>query len=1019
MNLQSMNLQSIATTRWRRAFGDALLALGLLVLVGWATHSTFLTTWWVSSAAMAPLTAICFVLAGLGIRAPPADANTIGRYVGCAVLACGALSFMQFIFNRDFGLHWRLPDDQPGRFLMSGGTAAAFMLAGGSLMLRSSHPTMARAFAVLAGVIGASGALEFAVTLGDRHIPGLMSMSFPTAIGVVVLAAGLWMAVTADLPVLPLKVVLGALVTAALLPAFIFMLAQTRSMSEQRLEAIRSAGRDAADDIGRSIAARFAERIALLRALATAPALTATLPADGALPTAANLATFHAQARAAIAPSEGWLILTNSDGMSLLNSRRSVGDADLRPLDHLSSIAEAIRTGEPQLSNLTASRSRPDLKLLTISYQVPGRGLVLNFRLPVEGLSQQLKSIAAPDWTYAVADRDGLIIARNRNPEQWIGQHVTLSAWNQSRDAPAGWVTATNLEGVPVFTSWKLLPNGWTAFAGVGESSIDLAGRVQNRRLVLGTALMTALGLLFAALGAILLTRPLLRVSAVGDDGLKPQAHGIVAEINTLADALYRAASDRRRVTIALAENEAKLHRFVDQAPAAIAMFDRQMTYLAVSQRWVTYFGPQHSDLVGRSHYEVFADLPQSWRDVHQRGLNGEMLQADGDPFQRSDGRQMFVRWEIRPWHTVDGVIGGITIYADDVTERFVAVKSLRDSEARLKAIFDTATDAIVVTDARGRIENFNPAAEKLFDVAAAAAIGRPVSMLMDKASHDGILEGFRTLGVAEFEGFGREIAGRRSDGSMVPIDLSITRWSVDGKRYYTGIMRDITSRKERENHVRLVMRELSHRTKNALAVVQAMAWQTSRATKDVDAFQQQFTQRVDGLSRSIGLLVRNDWGGVGVRELVEGQLAPFLDEPSRLACDGPTLVLKPNAAQDLGLVLHELATNASKYGALSVPGGHVAARWYLQAGPDGRDDFCFDWRELGGPRVTEPGHVGFGSSLIRDMLFKTYKAKIKLDFDASGLVWCLLVDRDRMVTYDAHETTARIQLAKEAIDDR
>lgn len=253
----------------------------------------------------------------------------------------------------------------------------------------------------------------------------------------------------------------------------------------------------------------------------------------------------------------------------------------------------------------------------------------------------------------------------------------------------------------------------------------------------------------------------------------------------------------------------------------------------------------------------------------------------------------------------------------------------------------------------------------------------------------------------------------------MVPIDLSITRWSVDGKRYYTGIMRDITSRKERENHVRLVMRELSHRTKNALAVVQAMAWQTSRATKDVDAFQQQFTQRVDGLSRSIGLLVRNDWGGVGVRELVEGQLAPFLDEPSRLACDGPTLVLKPNAAQDLGLVLHELATNASKYGALSVPGGHVAARWYLQAGPDGRDDFCFDWRELGGPRVTEPGHVGFGSSLIRDMLFKTYKAKIKLDFDASGLVWCLLVDRDRMVTYDAHETTARIQLAKEAIDDR
>ena len=173
---------------------------------------------------------------------------------------------------------------------------------------------------------------------------------------------------------------------------------------------------------------------------------------------------------------------------------------------------------------------------------------------------------------------------------------------------------------------------------------------------------------------------------------------------------------------------------------------------------------------------------------------------------------------------------------------------------------------------------------------------------------------------------------GRRKDGTTFPAELAVSQWHADGRRYHTGIMRDVTRRKERESHIRLIMRELSHRTKNALAVVQAMSWQTAHTTTDVEEFQERLTQRIDGLRRSIDLLVKGDWEGVVLRDLVASQLQPFLDNPAlRLEMSGPMLVLQPNGAQDLGLVLHELATNASKYGALSVPGGRVVTSWDIE----------------------------------------------------------------------------------------
>ncbi|MGZ8387368.1 MAG: HWE histidine kinase domain-containing protein [Rhodoplanes sp.] len=233
----------------------------------------------------------------------------------------------------------------------------------------------------------------------------------------------------------------------------------------------------------------------------------------------------------------------------------------------------------------------------------------------------------------------------------------------------------------------------------------------------------------------------------------------------------------------------------------------------------------------------------------------------------------------------------------------------------------------------------------------------------------------------------------------MIALDLALTEWSVEGRRYFTGIMRDITARKERERHIRLIMGELSHRTKNVLAVVQAMAWQTSRTTTDAKEFQERLSQRVDGLGRSIDLLVRREWEGVDLEDLIRDQLEPFLDHAdARLELSGPSLVLKPNGAQDLGLVLHELATNASKYGALSTPNGRILVDWSVMIGPNAAAIFQMSWKEQGGPPVETPTRIGFGATVIREMMTKTHKGKVSSDFVPEGFMWRLEMEAQRIV---------------------
>ncbi len=196
----------------------------------------------------------------------------------------------------------------------------------------------------------------------------------------------------------------------------------------------------------------------------------------------------------------------------------------------------------------------------------------------------------------------------------------------------------------------------------------------------------------------------------------------------------------------------------------------------------------------------------------------------------------------------------------------------------------------------------------------------------------------------------------------------------------------DVTDRKEGEAHLRLLLRELTHRSKNLLAVIQAMARQTARHAGSTEGFLSQFAARLQALASSHDLLVRESWYGASLGELVRSQLG----NDNQVAFEGPDVALKPEAAQNLGLALHELAVNAKRYGALSVPDGRVSISWGRS---DGGDDHAIEinWLEQFGPKVKARRKRGFGSLVIERNLERSLDAQVNLEFDPDG-VHCRIV---------------------------
>jgi len=281
-------------------------------------------------------------------------------------------------------------------------------------------------------------------------------------------------------------------------------------------------------------------------------------------------------------------------------------------------------------------------------------------------------------------------------------------------------------------------------------------------------------------------------------------------------------------------------------------------------------------------------------------------------------------------------------------------------------------------------IESWNPGAEKLYGYAAAEIIGRRESDFCPPGDREAV-EALAAAVAAGGEARACDARRRKKDGSTVDVIFCLAPLR-DGDGQLTGyaaIAHDITERKEQEKTRQLLLDELNHRVKNTLAMVQAMARLTLRQAKNPEKFAESFTGRIQALAGAHDVLTASSWHGADLSALVKDQLILGDAGDGRFRCAGPAISLNPQAAVGLSLVLHELGTNANKYGALSAPAGHVDLTWGLE---EADAVLRVRWQEVGGPPVSEPTRRGFGTFIIEQSL-SSFDGLAEIRYPSAGCV--------------------------------
>jgi len=312
-------------------------------------------------------------------------------------------------------------------------------------------------------------------------------------------------------------------------------------------------------------------------------------------------------------------------------------------------------------------------------------------------------------------------------------------------------------------------------------------------------------------------------------------------------------------------------------------------------------------------------------------------------------------------------------------------------AQAHLAAIVTSSPSAVVSLSPDGIIRTWNAAATSVFGYEADEAIGRPIDILCPPGDREAFEKPYASVRAGSV--VHADVVRRHKDGRLIDVSAHIAPMHDEAGNLVgiSSINRDIADRKARERHIEFLMRELAHRSKNLLAVVQAIAGQTVRYSAGLEEFQQRFSQRISAMARTQDLLIAREWHGASMTELVRAQLAPFAEKASaRIEISGPELDLKPNVVHSLTLALHELATNAAKYGALSMPDGRVSIAWEL-CGPTGEQQrFHMSWRESNGPPVSPPARKGFGHIVISEMVASSLRGEVHLDYAPEGLSWSI-----------------------------
>jgi PAS domain S-box-containing protein len=336
------------------------------------------------------------------------------------------------------------------------------------------------------------------------------------------------------------------------------------------------------------------------------------------------------------------------------------------------------------------------------------------------------------------------------------------------------------------------------------------------------------------------------------------------------------------------------------------------------------------------------------------------------------------VQYNVYAVRDASGATAAYGTVTHDLTESKLVDQRMRS----LASIVESTDDAIVSKNLDGIITNWNRGAERVFGYTAEEAIGQSITIVIPEDRRNEEVEILNRIRRGErIDHF--ETVRQRKHGSLIVVSLTVSPVkTAEGKIVGASkIARDITEQKRNQEQITTLAREAEHRSKNLLASVQAIVNLSHSDT--LDGLKAAIEGRIQALANVHSLFVEARWVGAELSAIANQELAPyFAADRTRVRVDGPSTLLEPTAAQAVAVTLHELATNAAKYGSLSNSGGRIDLTW--QYGTDGRLLLC--WMETGGPPARKPTRKGFGSRVIEQMI-KQLPGKLRFDWRADGLV--------------------------------
>ena len=353
-------------------------------------------------------------------------------------------------------------------------------------------------------------------------------------------------------------------------------------------------------------------------------------------------------------------------------------------------------------------------------------------------------------------------------------------------------------------------------------------------------------------------------------------------------------------------------------------------------------------------------------------------------PYWMADGSERIVDFAMHPIRDRAGNVAFLNPTGIDISERKRIEAELRDSEQRLRwlaSIVESSDDAIVSKNLDGVITSWNAGAERIFGYTAEEAVGQPITLVIPQDRQDEERTILTRIRRGErIDHF--ETIRQRKHGSLITVSLTVSPVrNAEGKIVGASkIARDITEQKRSQEKISALAREAEHRSKNMLANVQAVV-NLSQASAP-EELKKAIEGRIKALANVHSLFVQTRWIGAELSTIVSQELAPYSSRENRVRIDGPQMLLEPAAAQAVAVSLHELATNAAKYGSLSVTGGRVDLKWSQEA--DGQ--LKLRWIETGGPPVEAPTRKGFGGRIILQMISQL-KGTSHFDWRPEGLV--------------------------------